>query len=159
MTKDVGTLIARLDEFPCSDYCECADARDVVRANRFKEHFFEVTVVCPLIERDINKAACLAILMKAGIQPARTYAEGFPNANCMPCSKATSPDYWSLVRKARPEQFARAVEMSRRLGVKLTRINNVRIFIDEIPADWPTTNPIAPACDFMCHLTTEELSA
>lgn len=34
--------------------------------------------------------------------------------------------------------------------------NNVRIFIDEIPADWPTTNPIAPACDFLCQIALED---
>ena len=28
--------------------------------------------------------------------------------------------------------------------------------IDEIPADWPMTNPIVPACDFLCHLAEME---
>lgn len=32
-------------------------------------------------------------------------------------------------------------------------------FIDEIPLDHPTTNPIAPACDFLCHLAEQRLRA
>jgi len=136
-----------------------SDKTDVVRAKRFRENFFELSVVTPLIERGVDKAACLAILLSAGIQPALTYALGFPNANCIPCGKATSPDYWALVRKVRPVEFQRMAELSRRLGARLTRIADVRIFIDEIPADWPTTNPIAPACDFLCHLAAEDVAA
>jgi len=40
--------------------------------------------------------------------------------------------------------------------VRLCRIKGERVFIDEIPADWPTTNPIAPACDFLCQIAVED---
>ena len=40
----------------------------------------------------------------------------------------------------------------RELDVRLCRIKEVRSFIDEIPTDHPTTDPIQPSCDFMCHL-------
>jgi len=32
-----------------------------------------------------------------------------------------------------------------------------RAFIDEIPADHPTTNPIQPSCDFLCHIAESDL--
>jgi hypothetical protein len=86
------------------------------------------------------------------------YALGFPNNNCIPCVKATSPAYWALMRKQFPEQFERMAKLSRELDVRLCRIDGERAFIDEIPADHPTTNPIAPACDFLCHLAEMELS-
>ncbi len=35
--------------------------------------------------------------------------------------------------------------------------NGVRIFIDEIPDNWPMTHPIAPACDFLCYLVSDVL--
>lgn len=72
----------------------------------------------------------------------------------MPCVKATSPNYWALVRKVRPAEFERMVDQSRGLNVRLARINDTRIFIDEIPADWPTTDPLVPSCDFVCSATT-----
>lgn len=49
-------------------------------------------------------------------------------------------------------------ELSRRFDVTLARIKDERVFIDEIPADWPTLNPIVPACDFLCHLAELEMS-
>jgi hypothetical protein len=51
---------------------------------------------------------------------------------------------------------ARTAAYAREIGARLTRINDVRMFIDEIPADWPMTNPIVPACDFLCHLAELE---
>lgn len=113
----------------------------------------------PLIDRGINKAACLAMIKSAGIAPPVTYAMGFQNNNCIPCVKATSPDYWSLVRFRFPEQFERMAKLSRDLDVRLSRIRDERIFIDEIPADWPMTNPIVPACDFMCVMAEQEIEA
>lgn len=135
------------------------DRPDIVRAKRLREHFFELTIETPLISAGLDKAACLAILISAGVEPALTYALGFPNANCMPCGKATSPDYWSLVRLVRPVEFLRMARLSRKLGARLTRINDVRIFIDEIPDDWPTTQPYAPRCDFLCHLAEQDVAA
>jgi len=133
-----------------------ADGPDVRRAASFRERFFEVDMRAPLIEAGITKAGCLAVLERRGIAPPVTYALGLPNANCIPCPKATSPNYWSLIRKEWPAEFERAAALSRKLGVRLTRINNVRIFIDEIPADWPVTDAIAPACDFMCAIASDD---
>jgi hypothetical protein len=86
---------------------------------------------------------------------------GFPNANCLKrgCVKATSPDYWSLFRFSFPDRFAETAALARDIGCRLSRINDERVFIDEIPADWPMTNPIAPACDFLCHINGQDLAA
>lgn len=135
------------------------DKNDITRANRIRANNFDMTIRTPLIERGLDKAACLALLQSAGIKEPITYSLGFPNANCVPCCKATSPDYWSLVRLRFPDKFNRMAELSRRLGARLTRINDERIFIDEIPKDWPTTQPILPACDLLCGATQAELAA
>lgn len=134
------------------------DAADIRRAKLIRENHFDLTVRTPLIERGLDKAACLAMIQGGGVKEPVTYAMGFPNANCMPCVKATSPNYWSLYRQQFPEGFARMVELSRRLDVRLTRINDERIFIDEIPADWPVTQAIAPACDLLCGAVQQEIS-
>ena len=135
-----------------------SDPADVVRAESLARNYFEMAMEFPLIEKGLNKANCLALLKSKGIPPPRTYAEGFPNANCMPCVKATSPNYWALVRLRRPEVFKRMTEVSRGMNVRLTRINGVRIFIDEIPVDWPVTGPIVPECDMLCHLHEAEMA-
>ena len=128
------------------------DARDIQRARDLRARYFEMTIWTPLIDKGLDKAACLALVEGAGIALPVTYALGFPNANCMPCVKATSPAYWALVRKHRPEHFARMATLARDLGVRLCRLNGERAFIDDIPADHPTTNPIVPACDLLCAM-------
>lgn len=146
----------RVDDIHVFGYT--ADASDVRRAQAMRENWPELNISTPLIDRGITKAACLAMILSAGIQPPRVYAMGFPNANCIPCVKATSPSYWALVRKEFPVEFHRMAEMSRRFGARLTRINDERMFIDEIPADQQVTEAIAPECDFLCHLAEQDFN-
>jgi len=133
-----------------------ADSSDVRRAEALRENWPELRISTPLIDRGLTKAACLAMIQSAGIAPPRVYAMGFPNANCIPCVKATSPDYWALVREQFPAEFDRMAKLSRELGARLTRVNGERVFIDEIPQNQPTTQPIAPECDFLCGLAEQE---
>ncbi len=119
----------------------------------------EMIVLTPLIDRGITKAGTLAMIQNAGIELPAMYGLGFHNNNCIPCVKAQSPSYWALVRKRFPAEFERMVELSRRLNVRLCKIDGERRFIDEIPAGHPTTNPIAPACDFLCQIVESEIAA
>lgn len=134
-----------------------ADRRDVERAKQLQDNYPELTIKTPLIDAGLTKQAVLAMVEQAGIKIPIPYKLGFHNNNCKTCVKATSPDYWALVRKSYPEDFARMAKLSRELDVRLSRINDQRIFIDEIPADQPTTNPIAPSCDFLCHIAEKDL--
>lgn len=88
-----------------------------------------------LIDAGMTKDDCGAYITRAGLALPKTYAEGFPNANCPGCVKATSPTYWNFIRQMRPEVFAARCEQSRRLGAKLVRFGGKRIFLDELPPD------------------------
>lgn len=127
-----------------------ADATDVKRAELLRANYPEMNIRTPLIDAGLTKQNCLALIDGAGIALPPMYALGFQNNNCIPCVKATSPAYWALVREHFPDKFERMSALSRKLNVRLCRIKGVRSFIDEIPADHPTTNPISPACDFLC---------
>jgi hypothetical protein len=89
-----------------------------------------------LVNQKIGKVECMEIISAAGIALPRVYKMGYPNANCIGCVKATSPTYWNLVRKTHPEVFRQRAEQSREIGVKLTRVNNERIFLDELDKDY-----------------------
>lgn len=136
-----------------------ADGPDVARAKRLRETYFEMQIRTPLIDKGVTKAACLDLLKRSGVALPPMYAMGFQNNNCIPCVKATSPAYWALVRQQFPEQFGRMAKLSRDLDVRLCRINDERRFIDEIPMDHPTTNPLQPSCDFLCHIAEQEMAA
>lgn len=135
-----------------------ADHRDIARAERLRENYFELDIRTPLIDSGLSKAACIAMVERAGIAPPIMYSLGFECNNCIPCVKATSPAYWALVRRHFPAPFDRMAAKARELDVRLCRINKERRFIDEIPADHPTTEPIQPACDFLCHIAEQELA-
>lgn len=135
-----------------------ADAADVARAERMRATYPEMTIRAPLIDRGVTKAACIAMIRRAGIEPPPLYALGFANNNCIPCVKATSPAYWALVRQHFPDKFERMAKLSRELDVRLCRLDGERSFIDEIPADQPTTNPLVPSCDFLCHLAEQDFA-
>lgn len=147
-----------------------ADAEDVERAGKLRETYPELNIATPLIDRGITKAGCLAIMNSVGIDLPRSYAWGFPNANCLEsgCAKAQSPRYWALHRKMKPEGFARTAAIARAKGVRMAimgqeivdgKRHNIRGFIDDIPLDHPTTDAIAPVCDFLCHMAAEDLAA
>lgn len=129
-----------------------SDAADQKRATRLHLNYPDMVIETPLIEGGLDKRACLSMVESAGIALPVLYGLGFPNNNCIPCVKATSPDYWSLVRFRFPAEFERIATLARELDVRLCRIKNERRFIDEIPADWPMLNPLVPTCDFLCSL-------
>jgi len=85
-----------------------------------------------LIDRRMTKQDCVDYLQAEGLTLPRAYSLGYPNANCIGCVKATSPTYWNLVRETHPEVFAQRAEQSRRLGARLARVKNKRVFLDEL---------------------------
>lgn len=148
-----------------------ADKLDRARADRLREAYPDLLVETPLIEEGMTKADCRGLLEALGIKEPRTYAMGFPNANCLQsgCCKSSSPDYWALHRKCFPEGFAETCRIARKLGVRLViigrekgengKVRNIRCFPDEIPTDWPILKPTAPRCDMLCAILQQDLDS
>ena len=86
-----------------------------------------------LIDAGMTKADCAKYLQREGLRLPRVYELGYPNANCVGCVKATSPEYWNHVRKVHPQVFAQRAELSDELGVKLARYKGERIALSELP--------------------------
>lgn len=134
-----------------------ADREDSARADRLRETYPELTIETPLIKRGLTKEGCLGMIKDAGIRLPRMYLLGFHNNNCIPCVKATSPDYWALIRRQFPAEFDRMAKLSRELDVRLCRLNGERAFIDEIPVNQSTTAPLQPSCDFLCYIAEQDI--
>jgi len=115
-----------------------SDWRDTKRFKTMQKSYPLLKQRAPLIDLGMRKSDTHGYLADCGIKRPIVYDLGMPNGNCLCCVKATSPNYWAHQRLHFPEVFARRAAQCRRYGVKLTRINGVRIFIDEIPDDWPT---------------------
>lgn len=111
-------------------------------------------VLTVLIDAGMTKQMCFGLLDQAGLKLPRVYAEGYPNANCIGCVKASSPTYWNLVRKTRPEVFASRAEQSRRIGARLVRVKNKRVFLDELTESdngRPLKTLKMPDCGIFCE--------
>lgn len=138
-----------------------ADWRDRARFKQMQIDYPLLQQRSPLIEVGMQKSDTHAYLAAAGIKRPFVYDIGMPNGNCLCCVKASSPTYWAHQRKHFPLVFARRAEQCRRFGARLTRINGVRIFIDEIPLDWPTdiseNFEDMGGCGFHCNTEQEWL--
>ena len=105
-----------------------------------------------LIDANMTKNDCADMIRAANIKLPEIYGRGFPNANCIGCVKATSPTYWNLVRREFPEVFDQRAEQSRRLGARLVRVNNERIFLDELdPKAKGRPLKTMPDCGLFCE--------
>lgn len=107
-----------------------------------------------LIDNGVTKNDCYAILQDAGLTLPRVYRMGYPNANCIGCVKATSPTYWNHVRQQHPDVFQDRAEQSRRLGARLVRVDNRRVFLDEL--DPAAKGRSMKSMDIDCGIFCEE---
>lgn len=139
-----------------------ADKLDATRANRMRLNWPDMLMETPLIDGGLDKRACLQMVENAGIALPVLYGLGFPNNNCIPCVKSTSPAYWALVRSRFPTEFYRLAALCRELEVRLVivarekgpdgKMRNIRAYIDDIAADQPMLDPLVPSCDFLCSI-------
>lgn len=105
---------------------------ETARIGSFELRNPDLNLIWILRDNRISKQACFKRLIQAGIALPKMYSLGFKNNNCPGCVKASSPKYWNLVRQHFPEVFQRRCEQSRKYGAKLTRVNGVRIYLDEL---------------------------
>lgn len=120
--------------FQCSDDLHIFGftADEPKRFNEFKERNPEMDLEWILRDKFIRKVDCYRILREAGIAIPKMYDLGFEHNNCLGCVKATSPAYWQRTAKHFPETFTRRAKQSREIGARLVRVDDERIFLDEL---------------------------
>lgn len=85
------------------------------RLDRFHESEPGLDIWCPLIDRDLTRGDCLAMIERAGIDLPAMYRLGFRNNNCIGCPKG-GIGYWNHVRRHFPETFDRMALLERDIG-------------------------------------------
>lgn len=93
------------------------------RLNRLIDGNNGLNVIAPLIENQLSKEDCLAMVSNAGMEIPAMYKLGFKNNNCMGCVKASSPSYWKLVQNVFPDMFARMNATEIELGRSVCKID------------------------------------
>lgn len=111
------------------------------RITDFEKNNPDLNVEWILADEGITKSDCYRIIRDAGIRLPEMYEIGFDHNNCKGCVKATAAGYWNKTRIHFPDVFKRRCEQSRKLGVKLVRLNGERIFLDELPPNVGLNEP------------------
>lgn len=132
-------------------------AEERKRANTFRMTNFELAVDFPCIDAELSKPDCHALVRAAGIEIPVMYRLGFDNNNCIGCPKGGA-GYWNMIRQHFPEQFYRMAELSRRLGVRLIKLNRERMFLDELPLTaGRQKDEVDISCSAFCETTAADL--
>jgi 3'-phosphoadenosine 5'-phosphosulfate sulfotransferase (PAPS reductase)/FAD synthetase len=134
------------------------------RLARWQNDNTERIIECPLIDKHLDKADCLGMLERVGIELPAMYRLGFSNNNCIGCVKARDNlDYWKRIRLHFPEQFARMANLERELSVAINRktTNGERneIYLDEIEAGGPTGPDPKISCGLFCMAEADALAS
>ena len=117
-----------------------------------------IDAVAPLIERGLQHSDCLAIIQDARIEIPTMYKLGYQHNNCIGCVKSTGQGYWNKIRDDFPEQFEWMAKESRKLNVKMIRIENKRSFLDELQkgtGDYQSEPEIQ--CGIFCEMAKSEI--
>lgn len=108
------------------------------RRAAFEKRNPDMVLEWPLFDQKLTKRACMQMIQKAGIRLPEMYSLGFGHNNCIGCVKASSVEYWRLIKHYWPKVFKRRAEQSREIGCRLIRIGGKRLFLDEMPDGPPS---------------------
>ena len=130
---------------------------EINRAIRLQEQYPSIKPLFPLIEAKLNKAECLAMLRKAGIELPTMYKLGYHNNNCIGCVKG-GIGYWNKIRKDFPTAFRNMAMMERNINATCLHDEKGKIFLDELePNRGMLDEPIVPECGLFCDLEFQSL--
>lgn len=124
------------------------DLSEKNRAERIEKNIIEANHRFPLIESNLSKEDCHAILKRLGIKRPRMYDLGYHNNNCVGCVKG-GKGYWNKIRKDFPEVFEKRAKLEREIGASC--INGV--FLDELdPNAGKNQTEILEDCSLFCQM-------
>ncbi|PLT21124.1 hypothetical protein [Psychrobacter sp. MES7-P7E] len=132
---------------------------ELQRSIDFEERNEQLDVDWVLIEANLAKQDCLAIIQDAGIKIPFMYELGYKNNNCIGCVKG-GMGYWNNIRKDFPDVFVRMSMVERNIGHSILKepVGSAPIFLDELdPNRGDMRNELDIECSFFCEMAKEDL--
>lgn len=123
------------------------DISETLRATRFVEQYPAAKAIFPLIDNNLSKSDCLAILQHYDIKLPKMYRLGYSNNNCIGCVKG-GIGYWNAIKKDFPNRFAEMAKIEREIGHSCIK----NCFLDELPLGAGRRKSILPECSIFCAL-------
>ena len=115
-----------------------------------------VEVYAPLIEENITKENCLAMVERAGIELPIMYKQGYPHNNCVGCVKG-GMGYWNKIRVDYPEEFKRMADLEKRKGYTVLKDKTGPIFLHDLdPNRGRIEDEPAIECGIFCEMAEKD---
>lgn len=121
--------------------------REENRAKRMCDRYPQYKHRFPLIENNLDKGSCLALLSKFGVEMPTMYKMGYNNNNCIGCVKGGA-GYWNKIRKDFPEVFEKMAKLERKVGHHILK----DCFLDELEKDKGNIKEIDVQCSIFCGM-------
>lgn len=129
------------------------------RVDRFIDANNDVDIWPILIERNLTKNNCLAMLESADIELPEMYKLGYRNNNCVGCVKG-GMGYWNKIRVDFPEAFKRMADFERRKGYTVLKEpkTGAPLYLHDLdPNRGNYPKEILSDCGIFCHLSEMEI--
>ena len=115
----------------------------------------------PLIDAGLDKAACLAMVERAGLVLPLMYRMGYSNANCVGCVKGGA-GYWNKIRRDFPERFEEMCRIEETIGpaayLMRDRGTGMRFSLRQLDPEAGRHNTILPECGFACEIAERAMN-
>ena len=93
------------------------------RVDRFIDANNDVDLWPILIEKQLTKDDCLAMIQNAGIELPEMYKLGYRNNNCIGCVKG-GQGYWNKIRTDFPVEFNKMADLEKKKGCTVLKDSN-----------------------------------
>lgn len=128
------------------------DENEVKRAERTIEANPQANHEFPLIDRHLSKAEVHHMMQDLGIKRPLMYDLGYPNNNCIGCTKG-GMGYWNKIRVDFPEVFESRKRLEKEVGYTILK----ECSLEELDPNRGNMNTeIFPECGIMCYLANTE---
>jgi hypothetical protein len=154
LKRDVIEAVCTLDDRHV--YGFTIDEPNQIRVKKF----LDAGGICPLIDRNLRHADCLAMVERAGLVLPLRYRQGFRNANCRLCCKA-GMGATNLDRKLNPQDFEEVAGIEAELGpgsyLFFNRETLERFPLTQLDPNAGTIDEPASDCSLFCAAAENEL--
>ena len=136
-------------------------AEEVDRLDALRISAPKMQIRAPLIDKNLTKADCLAMIERAGIALPVMYLLGFNNNNCIGCPKG-GLGYWNRIKAVFPERFYQIAALQESIGPGAYFLRNNqtgdRLALKDLPADAGNHREPDISCSFFCQMAEEDIA-
>ena len=133
------------------------------RANSFIDANNDIKTYWPLIEGNISKSDCLAMVHREGIELPEMYKLGYEHNNCVGCVKG-GMGYWNSIRITHPDAFNKMAKFEREKGYTVLKeptskkaCSGQPLYLDTLdPKRGRMTDEPQIECGIFCEMAEEK---